>query len=412
MAEFNPETVRHIALVSISAPPKAGAESIQCAKWIRAFHSAGMDVTLITTPVARRGWASRDPQLDEFNSYISNRIERDAHTSALLFRLAKRWPAFTNRPDENFLFARDPARVVRKLKRKADLIYARGMPFSSALLAARLSEYLRVPLIIHMADPFSQNPYLRKSQLTYATAYEKYCFNQAALVAFTTEQTASMYRELFPQLAHKIRVYPNVFDDADCKTANVLPEKFTLRYTGNLYAERSLDPLFKALMTLASREKDFSNDAELVINGRIDPDNQEMIRKNNLDMIKVDRALPYFESLSAQSSSHLLISTDRPARDKRDLVFLPSKLLDYMCAGRRILNIASAKSESASFVTSNRVGQNFEHEDIDGMTAFIMSAYKKFKKGEGNFFIIDGRSVKYQSANVMKRMLKDLEGLS
>ena len=409
MVKSVPGIIRHIAVVGISAPPKAGAESIQCAKWIKAYHEMGMEITLITTPVSERGWSAADPQLNKFQQYLNQLIIKKDNRESVLNKVGNRlFPAWFNFPDSHFMFASSPRKVLIELREKPDLIYARGMPFSSALLAKSLSKRLNVPLVIHMADPFSLNPYLTGLNIEKARSLEKECFEQASMVAFTTEKMAELYRNVFPGLADRFTVFPNVYDRDECVTDNQLPEKFTLRFTGNLYGNRTLLPLFRALSRISDESDTFEENVELIITGRMDSGNFKLLDKYNPGFIRLEKPLPFFDSLKVQKHAHILVSTDKPATDDRDLVFLPSKLLDYMCAERIILNISSKNSESSAFVRENLLGETFEHDDDEGLADFIKLAYDRFLKKDNTYFT--GRKIAqdYESDYAARSLINEL----
>jgi hypothetical protein len=409
MVKSVPGIIRHIAVVGISAPPKAGAESIQCAKWIKAYHDMGMEITLITTPVSRHGWSAEDPQLHKFQSFLKQLITKLDNRESVLHKVgSKLFPARFNFPDPHFMFASSPRKLLRELKEKPDLIYARGMPFSSALLAKSLSKMLDVPLIIHMADPFSLNPYLTGLNIEKARSLEKECFEQASMVAFTTKKMEMLYCNAFPELTDRFTVFPNVYDRDECDTDNELPAKFTLRFTGNLYGNRTLLSLFRALSSVRDECDTFEEDTELIITGRMDSGNFKLLKKHNPGFIRLEEPLPFFDSLKVQKHAHILVSIDKPATDDRDLVFLPSKLLDYMCAGRLILNISSKNSESSAFIRDNRLGETFEHDDGKGLADFIKHAYDRFLKKDFAYFTERRIAPDYESNHAARGLLNEL----
>ena len=399
---------RHFLCIGISAPPKSGAESIQFAKCLKALNLKGKTITLVTTPVPKRGWSSIDPALVSYNEFVHQIIIHSDGSGSFTQRLNAFLSNSLVVPDVHFRFYKDVSRLADKVKSKPDVIYARGMPFSSAVLGAELAKKFNVPSVLQMSDPFTINPYLDIKRPAAMRQLEHDCFSQYSIIGFTTEQTRKRYAGMYPELSDRFRVYPNVYDPEECNELAALPERFTIRFTGNLYGERTLFPLFKALAILKSRNSSF--DAEMIVSGRVGDEILNKMKEVDPGYLKLEDPVDYHESLSKQRNAHLLVSVDKPSAVPEDGMFLPSKLLDYMCANRPVLNITSEASASAAFINETGIGRNFSHNDETDIAAYIAEIYDACKNGR-----IDhgqGRiAVEYSSNTIAERILKDLAEL-
>ena len=79
---------------------------------------------------------------------------------------------------------------------------------------------------------------------------------------------------------------------------------------------------------------------------------------------------------------------------------VPSKVLNYLCAGRPILISAPKNNLASKIIDQNNAGRSFDPSDFDGLNKFLNEVYSNKKKriemsknarnyAEGNFNIND-----------------------
>ena len=398
---------KRILCIGISAPPKSGAESIQFTKYLNAFGEKGISLDLLSTPVPSAGWKQADHDLEEVGTYLDQVYfisdDTDSPYMKLLIRLGKSF-----HPDRHFRFGRKSAQAVKLIKNKPDVIYCRAMPFSGAIMASQLSEYFRIPLILHLADPYTLNPYLTFKDDQTARNLEETIFSKAHIIAFTTELTRKLYQETYPGLSGKMKVYPNVYQASDIQLDAPLPDKFTIRYTGNLYGDRNLKPLINAVRQMAVEQPGFTENSRIIISGRFENSLEVEMKESGVSNLEITKPYPYKESLSKQKDAHLLVSVDKPMSSRNDLVFLPSKLLDYACTGRPILNVSSPGSESEKLIQAYHLGESFGHDDSAGISAYIKTVFSRYSEGHTDYFSRRTLPEDYFNKKVVDRLLLDL----
>jgi glycosyltransferase involved in cell wall biosynthesis len=402
----------NILFISVSAPPKSGAESLQAAKYLRHL-SANANITLVTTHTASGGWKKKDDSQVQFLQNISQLIELPSINNFnglkgfVARKIFKRW---LRRPDTDFLFHWQANKVTAGLNTMPDIIYSRSTPFSSALLALKLKNKLNKAWVMHLSDPWSDSPYGNYNNEYNRIAEEK-CFAAADLISFTTPETQDYYSEKYPHLQKKFFIAPNVFEKEEI---NDTPElfvnaKLTFLHSGNLYKQRNLKCLLDPLQKL---EKNELKAIEIQLAGHLDEYNLDLIKESGLNCIKILGPLTAAHSYLCQRKADILISIDKPREQKIDEVFLPSKIQDYVAARKIILAITSTGSATHR-VVQDHFGYCFEPGDKK-ITSFLQNAIRAYKNKDEEFFRVKERGEEFEAtrnaANVAERFKEAISG--
>lgn len=242
------------------------------------------------------------------------------------------------------LAADEAVTFLDKEKIKPDRLLTFGEPMSDHLVGKRLRSKLSIPWIAHFSDPWVDNPFRKYFFLSkwINRCLEKSVIRDADSIVFTSEETLELVMKKYPEswrskayvVAHGYQtdLYPSV----------PYPKKSTplvFRYVGNFYGNRTPEPLFEGLVELQK------------INPRLlDGIRIELVGSTPKRMFKTPayRALPnglikstptvsYLKSLQLMAESDLLMVIDAPNSEVS--VFLPSKLIDYVGAGKPIIGL-------------------------------------------------------------------------
>ena len=103
------------------------------------------------------------------------------------------------------------------------------------------------------------------------------------------------------------------------------------------------------------------------------------------------------------ASTHIgVVTSDQKAGDLN----VPSKTYNLMSAGKPILSIAKESSELAKIIESNGIGENFNENQVEEMSNFIL----KLKKNQDIYEILKNQSkktsLKFHPDNAKKMILK------
>lgn len=376
--------MKNLLFVSIAFPPKSDAEGLQVAKYLKYLVRLGagsfaIDAVTSTSPTLNM---PLDASLEPMRRGVRQTVELPIYEnrySNFLIRKVLPWAA--TMPDPKFTFHMQAGRVVRQLRMKPDLIYSRSFPLSSAVLAYHLKRIYGVPWVMHLSDVWADCPERNYKGLSRSIQerLERKCFATADVICVTSEKTRAFYERKYRHQNYRFEFYPNVFDLEDAVAARDFGElcnekpkrKFRIVHTGSLVGGRSAAPLLAALSEL---EPDVQERLELLLVGPVDFANSRVIQHWNLPFVTLYGQVEYQESLRLQRSADLLVLIDMPVANPDLRVYFPSKLLDYILAGPRILAIGDEGSEIQQTLQTQNLGKYVLRSDKEAIVRCLKSA--------------------------------------
>lgn len=257
-------------------------------------------------------------------------------------------PFFYQRPDIYLDWMNKAYSEIIKKYNKFDVILTFSYPLSTNILGVKLKDYYKCKWIAHNSDPWADNPhlhipgYLKK----YHQKLEKETFNKADKLLFTSLETVEFYKNKYQNL--NIDYINHSFDSSLYSNIKEKNKKFTFRYIGSFYGERTPEPLFEAL-TLFPKEKLNKFNIELIGGGKRA---EILLQKYKLENVQVSPSVSYVKSLELMKTADCLLVIDAPSSNKS--IFFPSKLADYIGAHIPILGISPEGS-------TNRILQELEY---------------------------------------------------
>ncbi len=330
-----------VLAISYALPPHLYPQSIQIGRLLGAL-KARCELCVVTAD--ERG-GTRDPALlpglfDGMEDVLRIPRFENRYLSTAKERLL---PFVFLRPDlhRSWMRKAEAAILRRHLGRRFDLIVTFSYPASTNLLGLSLRRRLGVPWIAHNSDPWADNPVVRESAWSRRNnrRLEAAAFGAADALVFTSAETVALYRDRYPHRAPAMHALNHAFDPADYPRAERPPERtgrpVTLRYLGSFYGPRSPAPLFAALRLLTTEERARLR-IEIVGGGRRVPALREAFGVGAC--VTLRPGVGYTESLRLMMESDLLLVIDAPSTQPS--VFFPSKLADYIGAGRPLLGIS------------------------------------------------------------------------
>ncbi len=269
-------------------------------------------------------------------------------------------------------------------KKKIDLIFVSGNPFSSFLIANQLKRWSGVPYILDFRDAWTVAPYGEKISFLKKkinAALEKRLIKEAAAIIMATEPMQNDYGEKYPQLKNKFHTITNGFDEDDLK--NVKPirnDKFTIIHVGSLNLTfRRPEFFLKAFRQVVDEEKKFKDSAQILFVGNIDPKLKETVKFLDLEkQIRLISFLPHYECLNFMAGADvlLLICGD-------NLQEQTGKVFEYMLMDKPILALAHPEGAAAEIVKQSHRSSIICHpKQIDSITSALKSLYQKWRKNE------------------------------
>jgi glycosyltransferase involved in cell wall biosynthesis len=230
--------------------------------------------------------------------------------------------------------------IARFPQQEFDAIATFSFPLSLNLLGARLKKYYGCQWSAHQSDPWADNPFMHYGPLLRIinNRLEKKCFAQADRLVFTSDEACRFFRKKYPDWRDRISFVDHSFDAA--LYPEVSPdagERRIVRYVGGFYGERTARPLLDALAALP---QDIQKKLRFEIIGA-NLKTRLMIQGAGLspDLIAFTGRVNYAESLALMKRSDALLVIDAPIENNN--IFFPSKLADYIGAGRPMIGISS-----------------------------------------------------------------------
>jgi glycosyltransferase involved in cell wall biosynthesis len=281
-----------------------------------------------------------------------------------------------------------------------DALVTIAPPFTGHLIGLRLKrKFPSIRWIADSGDPFCFAEFSTMNTERLYGRLNKYAegrvFRYADGLSVTTEETARIYADLFPLSEDKIRVIPLLLNP-DCpgptSAGHAMPEDSVIRlvYVGNFHRRlreptiyiRTIEKAIAYRRELAERiELHFLGDAVLV-----------------LDCLEEYPSIKRLCRFHGRSSREVVME----ALDATDVFVnignatsyqLPSKVIEYACFGKPILNFSSsALDSSAAFLSGYPLLQNVQGEgcETDGrvVAEFLeVMAGRRMKKAEIDEFI-------------------------
>lgn len=404
---------KNILFVSIAFPPKSDPECLQSAK---AYKYLAQDDRIrwdVVTSASPTLFMPDDPKLKPLDNFyrqkLSLRIRENKYTNFLLRKLK---PGALDQPDSKAQFHRQWQRVIKELKNPPQAIYSRSFPLSSSIMAYKLAEHYQVPWIMHLSDPWVENPlhsYPGKA-LTYHKTWEAKCLGRAQKVTFTSTNALKLYQRKYPKWAGKFLLYPNVYDPEDVQpNPLVWGSKLKIVYTGGMAMDRSASHLLPVLQKWEAQIPSIRDTVEVVFAGPLDRQNQQVFDQNSLPWVKHVGMLSYPDALALQRTAHMLLVIDNPLPAEK-AVFFPSKLLDYFTAQRSIMAITSPGSPTENSIKGapHRV---FNHGNEEEMLTFFEKQRQAFLAKDETKFLASSLPEKYsakKNAQTLAQWLLDL----
>ncbi len=245
-----------------------------------------------------------------------------------------------------------------------------GQPWTSHLLGLALQTRLGRPWLVHFSDPWADSPYCKGDPLTrwWNRSRQAAVLSRAARVLVPL---AELGRELAARgpagVGDKMRVLPHCYDPEafppaqppDCK-------RRVIRYLGSFYSLRNARPLLAALVRLRARRPEL---LEGVCFQFIGPESHTVAaeadyRRLPPGLVEPRPRVGYARSLALMRSADALLNIEAP-----QVSLFPSKLVDYIGAGRPILGIVPQGMSSR--IIDELGGWRAHPRDIEGIVDML-----------------------------------------
>lgn len=226
-----------------------------------------------------------------------------------------------------------------------DTLYTHSTPLVNHLagLAVKNSD-CSLHWTAHFSDPWTLNPYLSYRtglQKKINSRYEKTVISKADTITVTSLKTKDLFVKGLKTDENKIKILPHVFDPDLYSRRTTKPEKKIVAHTGNIYGLRSVAPLIDAVEKICPTKLEFH------FYGRMKEGERKLAEKKCPGLIKIFDPIPYLDSIKILSEADILMVIDAPLKNSP---FFPSKLADYIGAGKPVAALTPLSSTTTDIV--------------------------------------------------------------
>jgi len=248
-----------------------------------------------------------------------------------------------------------------------DIIFSSATPYTSHLVAKKVSNKYNIPWIAEFRDLWSDN-HNRMSSLFDRWLEKNTMHNSKAMITVSEPLT----KILINKYKQPIYTIQNGFDPEDFsfQVSGIISQKINIVYTGSIY-ENKMDPspLFIAL----AANKDLQNNVVLNFYGNSSNFISDLSKKYNLEsIVKIHDLVPRSEILNIQKKADILLLLTW--NDPKQKGILTGKLFEYIASGNAILSIGAFKDTPSEIVVEDKFG--IATNDPEEITKFINSYYK------------------------------------
>lgn len=366
-----------ILIISHAFPPYNSIGAVRVGKTAKYLDEMGHDVRVITTRQSGPNDLAIEIALDKIvytpridinypkellrakkqNILSIDTPVRRIEKSNFVDSLWKAYRVLINIPDEAVGWIPYALRAASVLVRvwKPDLIFASAMPFTSLIIAKRISKRCGIPWVGELRDLWvDHHNYSYPGARRWLDNYlESKVLSSASALVTVSEPLAAVLRLKYNK---PIAVILNGFDFSDYSVPEITGSDKTLRivYTGSIYkGKMDPSPLFSALQLLGSYTEKVK--VEFYGFGRYFFIISQIAEQFGVShLISVKARLPYTEALLQQKKADVLLLL--LWTDLNEQGVYTGKLFEYIGARRPILAIGGINNVAASLITERKAG--------------------------------------------------------
>ena len=330
------------------------------------------------------GFSSQSSYTEQIKERVGG---RDSGRRSLVDRLMRVYQAIFAIPDTEWPWHGSAFRTAQELlsARRYDVVLS-SSPFPTVhRVASRLKKRHPIKWIADFRDPWSQshNYSLPGFRLRLDRWMEVRTLSSSDLITTVSSGVAEKLTQLHGE---KVVVIRNGYQPILDMASIILPERFTISYTGTIYAGKQ-DPnkVLAALRHLIDARQIVGERIALNFYGRYDSALQQAIVEHGLAGVALQQGrLPRAEIRRRQRTSHLLLLLQW--EDPAEHGIFPLKFYEYLDAGRPILATGGAGSdEIAAILAETRAGTIAV--SMPEVRQSLLGAYQEFLGGRAPEYI-------------------------
>lgn len=289
-------------------------------------------------------------------------------------------------PDNKIGWMPHALRAGRRLLREQtfDAIFSSAPPYTSHLIAARLSRVSGLPLVLDFRDDWVGNPrhvYPTPLHRVLNAVLERYAIRTSSH-AFTINEPIRdglIDRNSRQGVAPSVQIIPQGFDPVDFQECQLapLPGKMRLLYTGIFYDAQTPDYFLQALARFVAQHPAAREHIEAVFVGLLPESSQQLIGDLGIrELVRYEGYVPHHEAVAHQLAADVLWMTigRRPGAEG----ISTSKLFEYMGTRKPILALVppgAAQRDLEPYGAATIVAP----DDMQGITSALATLFAQWE---------------------------------
>jgi glycosyltransferase involved in cell wall biosynthesis len=284
-------------------------------------------------------------------------------------------------PDARKYWVKPSVKYLKKYlkENKIDVIITTGPPHSVHVIGLKLKQHFpKIKWLADFRDPWTDIDYFHQLPLT-NKAKNKH-FNLEKLVLQTANQVivvGKTMQENYLKFNKNTHVITNGFDTF--KTNYVLLDrKFSLLHIGMLNNDRNHKMLWEVLKEISTENKQFKNNLEIKLIGKVCKEAINDIDKNGLknnlthiDYIKHNKVIKH------QKSAQVLLLLINKVPSAKGII--TGKVFEYLQAERPILAIAPTNGDLSEILINTNAGFIIDFKDKKNLKELVLEMYERYK---------------------------------
>lgn len=274
-----------------------------------------------------------------------------------------------------------------------DIVYTTGDPFSTYILGFYLKQKYGMKWVQDYRDPWATNDYYIRSYyqndastMELQQFLEKELTEKADFIIVVVRAFAEEYTEKYGIDKEKIIEITNGYDEEDFRNIKI-PEKknnkFTLCYNGRLHTNRTPLYLLNVINDLIDKNKLHKDEIVWVFNGTVENKwRKELGQRDKYNIIQYNGYLNHLESIRQTIKSDVLLLFGEEGEGT--YFVYTGKIFEYIRMNRNILSFSSKGGVLEDILNRTGTGKNFEYNDFEGISQYILDNYILWKTGECN----------------------------
>ena len=270
-------------------------------------------------------------------------------------------------------------------KHEYDFVMSSGPPLASHVCAFIASKILDVPLVLDFRDPW----YLhvdkeRRSNMfghplaNWEDSIAQKCVSRSSLMVVASPGARRHIEESFDVDNGRIKLVRNGFDDAACITDPPPNRCLKLLFTGSIYFNRNPFPFLEALGQVSRRTEVDRTVIKFTMIGHCEEWGGEPIqpwleRNDMQDIVRIMLPVNSNELREMIKNSNVLVNFAQGQPRQ-----IPAKSYEYLAARRDTIVLTEENGDVAALYREAGIGHIVNSEDVEAMTAAILSMYEKY----------------------------------